>query len=125
MIISFNSEISCPECHHAFKQVGALKCHIKRFHDIPWEPEDVYDPLRDAWNGRPICNHCSHSFIDFYRLRDHINRPVCTSFKILRYLKILELERFPCALCRGTWHHILMVTDRFSDGFRTGRYVRS
>ena len=47
------------------------------------------------------------------------------SCKILRYLKILELERFPCALCRGTWHHILMVTDRFSDGFRTGRYVRS
>ena len=45
-----------------------------------YEPEDIYDPLRDAWNGRPICNHCSHSFVDFYRLRDPINRRVCTSF---------------------------------------------
>ena len=44
------------------------------------EPDDIYNPLRDAWNGRPICNYCVHSFVDFYRLRDHINRRVCTSF---------------------------------------------
>ena len=76
----FAQDITCPECHRAFKQVGTLKYHMRRLHDIPCEPEDIYDPLRDAWNGRPICNHCSHSFVDFYRLRDHINGRVCTSF---------------------------------------------
>ena len=73
-------EIICPECHRAFKQVGALKRNMKRSHDIPCESDDIYDPLRDTWNGRPICNHYTHSFVDFYRLRDHINRRICTSF---------------------------------------------
>ena len=73
-------ELTCPECHRAFHQVGALKRHMRRAHAIPCEPDDLYNPLRDAWNGRPICSHCSHSFVDFYRLRDHINRRVCTSF---------------------------------------------
>ena len=73
-------ELQCPECHRAFKQVGALKRHMRQAHTIPCEPDDLYNPLRDAWNGRPICSHCSHSFVDFYRLRDHIDRRVCTSF---------------------------------------------
>ena len=73
-------ELTCPECHRAFHQVGALKRHMRRAHAIPCEPDDLYNPLRDAWNGRPICSHCSHSFVDFYRLRDHINRRVCISF---------------------------------------------
>ena len=50
-------EIKCPECHRAFKQVGALRRHMRRLHDIPCEPEDIYDPLRNAWTGRPICSH--------------------------------------------------------------------
>ena len=73
-------ELKCPECLRAFHQVGALKRHMRRAHDIPCEPDDLYQPLRDAWNGRPICSHCSHSFVDFYRLRDHINRRICRSF---------------------------------------------
>ena len=37
-------------------------------------------PLRDAWQGRSICTHCSHVFVDFYRLRDHINKHTCPRF---------------------------------------------
>ena len=58
-------ELKCPECLRAFHQVGALKRHMRRAHDIPCEPDDLYQPLRDAWNGRPICSHCSHSFVNF------------------------------------------------------------
>ena len=47
-------ELQCPECHRAFKQVGALKRHMRQAHTIPCEPDDLYNPLRDAWNGRPI-----------------------------------------------------------------------
>ena len=73
-------EITCPECHRMFKQVGMLKRHMRRCHDIPCEPDDLFCPLRDAWNDRPICNHCSHSFVDFCRLRNHINKRVYPYF---------------------------------------------
>ena len=59
----------------------------------PCEPDDLYNPLRDAWNGRPICSHCSHSFVDFYRLRDHINRRVCISFNPAQELIIPIVAR--------------------------------
>ena len=47
---------------------------MRRAHHVPYEPEDVFQPLRDAWQGRPICAQCSHVFVDFYRLRDRINK---------------------------------------------------
>ena len=59
----------------------------------PCELDDLYNPLRDAWNGRPICSHCSHSFVDFYRLRNHINRRVCISFNPAQELIIPIVAR--------------------------------
>ena len=72
--------VTCPECHKAFQQAGTLKRHLRRAHHVPYEPEDVFQPLHDAWKGRPICTYCSHVFVDFYRLRDHINKHVCPNF---------------------------------------------
>lgn len=37
-------------------------------------------PLRDVWHGRPICSYYVHFFVDFDRLRDHINKRACSAF---------------------------------------------
>ena len=58
--------VACPECHRTFQQAGTLKRHLRQVHQVPCEPKDVFQPLRDAWQGRSICTHCSHVFIDFY-----------------------------------------------------------
>ena len=72
--------VACPECHRTFTQAGTLKRHIRQVHQVPCEPDDVFQSLRDAWQGRSICTHCSHVFVDFYRLRDHINKHTCPRF---------------------------------------------
>lgn len=64
--------IACPEYHRTFQQAGTLKRHMRQLHAIPYESEDMYRPLKDAWRGEPICSHCTHVFGDFYRLsRSH------------------------------------------------------
>ena len=72
--------VACPECHPTFQQAGTLKRHMRQAHQVPCMPDDLFLPLRDAWQGRSICTHCSHVFVDFYRLRDHINKHICPRF---------------------------------------------
>ena len=72
--------MACPECHRTFQQAGTLKRHKRQVHQVPCEPDDIFQPLRDAWQGRSICTHCLHVFVDFYRLRDHINKHICPRF---------------------------------------------
>ena len=73
-------EVACPECHRTFKQAWALKRHMRTYHDTPYETEDLFQPLTDAWQGRPVCSHSAHSFVDFYKLCDHINKRACSAF---------------------------------------------
>ena len=72
--------MACPECHRTFQQAGTLKRHTRQVHQVPCEPDDIFQPLRDAWQGRSICTHCSHVFVDFYRFRDHIKKHTCPRF---------------------------------------------
>ena len=69
--------LKCHECHRAFTQAGPCKRHLREYHQIPCNPDDLYNPLHDTTNGHPVCKHCMKKFIDFYRLRDHINRRAC------------------------------------------------
>lgn len=72
--------LRCPECARAFTQVNSYKRHLRAYHQIPCLPDDFYQPLRDALDGKSTYSHCLRAFIDFYRLRDHINRRVCLRF---------------------------------------------
>ena len=73
--------VACPECHRTFQQAGTPKRHMRQVHQVTCMPDDLFLPLRDAWQGRSICTHCSHVFVDFYRLRDHINKHICPRFE--------------------------------------------
>ena len=72
--------LKCPECDRTFLQAGPWKRPMRTYHSIPCNIEDLFVALRDMTNGHPICAHCHKSFTDVYRLRDHINRRVCTHF---------------------------------------------
>ena len=72
--------LKCPECDRTFLQAGPWKRHMRIYHSIPCNIEDLFVALRDMTNGYPICAHCYKSFIDLYPLRDHINRRVCLHF---------------------------------------------
>ena len=81
-VVSQSQEVACPECRRTFKQAWALKQRMRTYHDTPCETEDLFQPLRDAWQGRPICSHCVRSFVDFYRLRYHINKRAYMAFNV-------------------------------------------
>ena len=57
-----------------------FKNHLRQQHQIPCLPEDVFQPLRDAFEGWSICRHCKHHFVTLYALRDRINKRACHAF---------------------------------------------
>ena len=73
-------ELKCPECDRAFHQAGPWKRHMRTAHQIPCHIEDLFDPLRDSYEGKATCRHCHRQFADIYRLRYHINTRVCLQF---------------------------------------------
>ena len=74
------ASLACPECHRHFAQAGMLKKHLRQQHQVLCLPEDVFQPLRDSFEGRSICRHCKHQFTTFYALKDHINKRACHAF---------------------------------------------
>ena len=58
--------IAYPECHRMFKEAGTIKRHMIHICEGPYESEDSYRFLRDTWEGKSICAHCTHIFIDFF-----------------------------------------------------------
>ena len=74
------ASLACPECHRHFAQAGMLKKHLRQQHQVLCLPEDVFQPLRDSFDGRSVCRHCKHHFTTLYALRDHINKRVCHAF---------------------------------------------
>lgn len=74
------TSLACPECHRQFPQAGMLKRFLQQMHQIPWLSEDVFRPLRDGFDGRPIYNHCKFEFATIYSFRDHINKRACHAF---------------------------------------------
>ena len=73
-------ELKCPECDQAFHQAGPWKRHMRTAHQIPCHIEDLFDPLRDSFEGKATCRHCHKQLADIYRLRYHINARVCLQF---------------------------------------------
>ena len=73
-------ELKCPECDRAFHQAGPWKRHLRTAHQIPSHIEDLFDPLRDSYEGKATCRHCHKQLADIYRLRYHINARVCLLF---------------------------------------------
>ena len=53
---------------------------MRTAHQIPCHIEDLFDPLRDSFEGKATCRHCHKQPADIYRLRYHINAKVCLQF---------------------------------------------
>ena len=85
--------LECPECHRQFNQAGILKRHMRQMHHIPCLPEDVYNPLRDSFDGTSVCRHCMTHFSNMTTLRTHINKRVCTAFDLHQALVIPIVSR--------------------------------
>ena len=68
------ASLACPECHRHFAQVGMFKKHLRQQHQVLCLREDVFQSLRDSYDGRIVCRHCKHQFTTFYVLRDHITK---------------------------------------------------
>ena len=76
------ASLAYPECHRHIVQAGMLKNHLRRQHQVPCLPEDVFRPLRDSFEGRSIYRHCKHQFTMLYALKDHINKRACHAFDV-------------------------------------------
>ena len=102
--------LECPECHRQFNQAGILKRHMRQMHHIPCLPEDVYNPLRDSFDGTSVCRHCMIQFSNMTTLRTHINKRVCTAFDLHQAWcsRLCPDLKWPCTFvtgrtCACTW----------------------
>lgn len=100
--------LKCHECIRAVTQAGPYKRHLREYHQMAYNPDNLYNSLRDTTNGHPVYRYYMNKFPDFYRLRNQINRriymlfnpaqdtimPICDRPELrmhLRYKSILDL----------------------------------
>ena len=76
--------LTCPVCQRQFNQAGFLKRHMHMMHQIPCLPEDVFNALRDSYDGFSTSNHCRLSFSNMIALKAHINKHVYLRFDRLQ-----------------------------------------
>ena len=64
----------------AIDSLFMFKKHLRQQHQIPCLLEDVFQPVRDSFEGRSVCRHCKYQFPTLYALREYINRRTCHTF---------------------------------------------
>ena len=88
------SSLAYPQCHRQFNQAGFLKRHMRMMLQVPYVPEDIFNPLRDSYLGLSRCNHCKISFSNTIAMKTYINKRICPHFDMHQAM-VIPIEARP------------------------------